>query len=245
VLAFSPAVPHNRLIGSIGMIDFQAARRAMIDGQLRSSDVTDLRVLAAMLDVPREVFVPERLAALAHLDRNLPIDEEDAAKPTQASRFLVKPMVQGRLIQALAPAEQDNALVVGCGTGYSAAVIGRLAAKVTALEENNALSRRAQATLGAVGADKVTVVTGPLAQGFPGAGPHDVILIDGGAEFVPDGISLQLAKGGRLAVVICDGAIGKAMIFHSDENGMVSGRGLFDATVPPLPGLKRAPAFVF
>jgi protein-L-isoaspartate(D-aspartate) O-methyltransferase len=238
-------MPHNPASGEIGMIDFQVARRAMVDGQLRTSDVTDLRLLAAMLEVRREVFVPERTAALAYLDRNLPIDSEEARGPAQTSRFLIKPMVQGRLIQALAPTGHDDALVIGCGTGYSAAVIARLAAKVVALEENEALSRRAQAALAAVGADKVTVVTGPLTLGFPSAGPYDVILIDGGAEFIPEPVYRQLTKSGRLAAVICDGPIGKAMIFRSDENGMVSGRALFEAAAPVLPGLRRAPAFVF
>lgn len=227
------------------MVDFQAARRAMAEGQLRTSDVTDPRVLAAMLEVRRELFVPAGIVTLAYLDRNLPINGEEARAPAQPSRFLLKPMVQGRLIQALAPSNGDKALVVGCGTGYSAAVIGRLAANVTALEEDEGLSRRAKAALAAAAVENVTVVTGELAQGFAPAAPYQVILIDGGAEFVPELIFRQLAKGGRLAVVICDGPSGKAMIYRSDEYGVVSGRGLFDTVAPLLPGFRRVPAFVF
>jgi protein-L-isoaspartate(D-aspartate) O-methyltransferase len=135
------------------MMDFQAARRAMVDGQIRTSDVTDIRLLAVMLDIPREVFVPDHLAGLAYLDCNLPVDGGGGAggagarTPAQAARFLVKPMVQARLIQATRPAGQDRVLVVGCGTGYSAAVFGRLAGTVMALDENESLLRRSRAPM--------------------------------------------------------------------------------------------------
>jgi protein-L-isoaspartate(D-aspartate) O-methyltransferase len=235
------------------MMDFQAARRAMVDGQIRTSDVTDIRLLAAMLDIPREVFVPDHLAGLAYLDCNLPVDSGGAGgaggagarTPAQAERFLVKPMVQARLIQATRPAGQDRVLVVGCGGGYSAAVFGRLAATVMALDENESFLRRSRGALAEIGLDNVTVVSGPLPLGWPAASPYDVILIDGGVEFVPAPLFDQLARRGRLATVMGAGPVGRAMLFQSDDNGEVSGRALCDATVPVLPGFKKAPAFVF
>lgn len=228
------------------MTDFRAARRAMVDGQIRTSDVTDPRLLAVMLQIPRELFVPDRLAALAYLDSNLPLDGgSDAGRPAQAARFLVKPMVQARLIQATEPATEDRVLVVGCGTGYSTAILSQLAGTVTALEEDEILLRRCRSTLAKIGLDNVTVVSGPLAQGWPDAGPYDAILIDGGVEFVPTALFDQLARGGRLAAVMGGEPVGRAMLFQSDDSRLVSGRALFDAAVPLLPGFKKAPAFVF
>jgi protein-L-isoaspartate(D-aspartate) O-methyltransferase len=235
------------------MMDLQVARRAMVDGQIRTSDVTDARLLAAMLDIPREVFVPDHFAGLAYLDCNLPVDGGGAGAagggartPAQAGRFLVKPMVQARLIQATRPAGQDRVLVVGCGTGYSAAVFGRLAGTIMALEENESLLRRSRAALGKIGTySVVTVVSGPLPLGWPAASPYDVILIDGGVEFVPAPLFNQLARRGRLATVMGAGPVGRAMLFQSDDKGEVSGRALCDATVPVLPGFNKAPTFAF
>jgi len=228
------------------MMDFQAARRAMVDGQIRTSDVTDPRLLAAMLAIPREVFVSDHLAALAYLDGDLPLDGGGWARtPAQAARFLLKPMVQARLIQATSPAGQDRVLVVGCGTGYSAAVFGGLAGTVMALDENESLVRRSRAALAQIGLGNVTVVSGPLPLGWPAASPYDVILIDGGVEFIPAPLFDQLARRGRLATVMGAGPIGRAMLFVPDDNGEVSGRALFDATVPVLPGFKKARTFVF
>jgi protein-L-isoaspartate(D-aspartate) O-methyltransferase len=236
------------------MMDFQAARRAMVDGQIRTSDVTDIRLLAAMLDIPREVFVPDHLAGLAYLDCNLPVDGSEgppraggaaARTPAPAERFLVRPMVQARLIQATRPAAQDRVLVVGCGTGYSAAVFCRLAGTVMALEENESLLRQSRAALAKIGLDNVTVVPGPLPLGWSAASAYDVILIDGGVEFIPGPLFNQLAHRGRLATVMAAGPVGRAMLFQSDDNGEVGGRALCDAAVPVLPGFKKAPAFVF
>jgi protein-L-isoaspartate(D-aspartate) O-methyltransferase len=220
------------------MMDFAAARRAMVDSQVRTSDVTDLALIAAMLAIPRERFVPDAMVPLAYLDRDLPLDGRGAG----ASRWLMKPMVLARLIQAADPRPQDRVLVVACGTGYGAAVLARLAATVVALEEDPGLAERARASLAAVGAGNVTVVTGPLDRGWPG--PHDVVLIDGGVETVPQALFDAMAPGGRLVAVVSAGPVGKAMCFQS-INAEVGGRPLFDATLPVLPGFKKAPAFVF
>jgi protein-L-isoaspartate(D-aspartate) O-methyltransferase len=242
-----------------GMMDFAAARRAMVDGQVRTNDVTDLAVIAAMLQIPREAFVPKRLAAFAYLDRDVPLNGgEDALRNGNgsdrgeggtavigpATRWLIKPVVLARLVQATAPRPHDRALVVGAGTGYSAAILSRLAATITALEEDLQLARTAQSNLSALGAKNVTVVTGALDEGWPALAPFDVILVDGGVEFVGQTLLDQLAADGRLGTVVGTGPVGKGMLFVSDK-GVVSGRVLFDATVPVLRGFTKTPSFVF
>jgi protein-L-isoaspartate(D-aspartate) O-methyltransferase len=224
------------------MLDFAAARRAMVDGQVRTADVTDYAVIAAMLEIPRERFVPDGLAPLAYLDRDIPLNGNGV--PGVATRWLMKPMVLSRLVQAAAPGPQDRVLVVACGTGYSAAVLGRLAGSVTALESDTVLAEQARAALSTVGASNVTVVTGPLANGAPANSPYQVILIDGGVETIPQALFDDLAPGGRLLAVVCAGPAGKATLFQP-VNGEVGGRPLFDAMLPLLPDFRKAPAFVF
>jgi protein-L-isoaspartate(D-aspartate) O-methyltransferase len=219
------------------MVDFRAARRAMVDGQVRTSDVTNLRVIAAMLDIPREAFVPPAQAALAYLDRDVPI----AASPP---RYLMKPMVLARLIQAADPAPDDRVLVIGAGTGYSAAVLSRLAGKVTALEEDESLFQQARSVLSSLGSLNINVIHGHLTDGAPDSGPYDVILIDGGVETVPDSLCPQLSPQGRLLAVEVTGPAGKARLLQP-VNGRFSSRELFDAFAPVLPGFRLAPAFVF
>jgi protein-L-isoaspartate(D-aspartate) O-methyltransferase len=223
------------------MVDFQAARRAMVDGQVRTSDVTHLGLLAVMMEIPREAFVPESRAALAYLDRDVVIAEAAATGP---ARCLIKPMVLARLIQAAAPVPADRVLVIGAGTGYSAAVLSRLAAEVTALEENESLFHQAKSALSAPGSLNVNVIHGHLPDGAPDGEPYDLILIDGGVETVPDRLCTQLSSRGRLVAVVMRGPVGKAKLFHV-VNGKFSGRELFDACAPVLPGFTVAPAFVF
>jgi protein-L-isoaspartate(D-aspartate) O-methyltransferase len=222
------------------MVDFRTARRAMVDGQVRTSDVTHLGLIAAMLEVPREAFVPESRAALAYLDRDVPIAAATAKEP---ARYLIKPMVLARLIQAAEPTPQDRVLVVGAGSGYAAAVLARLAASVVVVEQNEALVQQARSILPAIGGN-IRVVDGPLVAGAPDAGPYDLILIDGGVEAVPEGLFRQLSTQGRLVTVVADGPVGKATLFQT-VNGETCGRVLFDATVPVLPGFAKTPAFVF
>jgi protein-L-isoaspartate(D-aspartate) O-methyltransferase len=217
------------------MIDFAAARRMMVDCQVRTSDVTDLRLIAAMLAVPRERFAPNASAELAYLDADLPV---------AAGRGLVKPMVLAKLLQAAEIREAERVLVVGCATGYSAAVIARLAGTVVALEQDPGLAQLATSNLQALGASNTTVVSGPLVEGWSAAAPYDVILLDGAAEEVPQGLLRQLHDGGRLLGVVGRPPLSKAMLFHS-TGGESSSRLVFDATAPALPGFAKPPAFVF
>ena len=185
-----------------------------------------------MLDVPRELFVPK--AELAYLDIDIPL-----AEGAQARRML-KPVVIGRLLQALAPMPQERALDVACGAGYSTALLARLSGEVVGVEDDLALVKQAQKNLGSA----VTVVAGPLNLGWPGGGPYDVILLNGASEVVPESLFSQLTDGGRLACVLGTGRAGRAMLYLRSGRE-VGGRPLFDAAAPLLPGFAKAAEFTF
>ena len=218
------------------MLDFATARRMMVDSQVRTSDVTNLQLIAAMLAVPRERFVLKAAAELAYLDTDLPVGT--------GARALSKPMVLAKLLQAAEIKETDHVLVVGCATGYSAAVIAQLGGSVVALEQEAELARLAQDNLQALGARNTTVVTGPLVAGWPAGAPYGVILLDGGVEDVPKVLLSQLKAGGRLLGVVGRAPVSKAMLFRS-SGADASGRPIFDAAAPTLPGFAKPPAFVF
>jgi protein-L-isoaspartate(D-aspartate) O-methyltransferase len=231
------------------MVDFRAARRAMVDGQIRTNGVTDLDLIGAMLDIPREAFVPERLSVMAYLDRDLALPSGSSAP-----RYLIKPEVTAKLIQAAEVVPQDRVLVVAAATGYSAAILSRLAAAVVALEEDPGLAEMARANLRHFGLANVTVVTGSLSAGWPAAAPYEVILVEGGVETIPQPLFDGLSAGGRLITVVYEGSgdaagpvggkMGKATLY-CDVKGEVAGRALFDAAAPLLPGFAKARAFVF
>lgn len=217
------------------MFDAANARRMMVDGQVRTADVTDAAVLEAMLTLPRERFLPPSLAPLAYLDGDIAVAK---------GRALLKPMVLAKLVQAARIDPQDRVLDVGCATGYSSALLARLAGSVVALEVDADLARQAREALAAVGAVHVEVVTGPLMAGWPARGPYDVILLNGAIEVAPDSLGGQLKPNGRLLGIDGRSAASKAVIYHFIEGHMV-GRPLFDAAAPLLPGFAAPPEFVF
>jgi protein-L-isoaspartate(D-aspartate) O-methyltransferase len=217
------------------MFDTAAARRMMVDGQVRTADVTNLDLIGAMLEVPRELFVPKALADRAYLDSDVGIGE---------GRALLKPMVLAKLIQAGQIGPNDHVLDVGCGTGYSSAILAQLAGSVVALEQDPALVSAAKQALSAIGATNVTVVTGPLTAGWPSASPFDFILLNGATEVTPDSYAGQLKPNGRLACIYSPSPAAKAMIYRPVEGHLV-GRPIFDATAPLLPGFAAPEAFVF
>jgi protein-L-isoaspartate(D-aspartate) O-methyltransferase len=221
------------------MIDFAAARRLMVDGQVRTADVTDARLLSAMLELPRERFLPEDKASLAYIDLDLPVG--DTGRPV---RRLLKPMVLAKLIQAAEIENSDRVLDIGCATGYSTALLAKLAGFVVGLEENEVLANRAAQTLAESGIANVKIVVGPLAHGCPNEGPFDVILLQGATEIVPTALSGQLKNGGRLACVLGRGRAGRAMLYRRID-GDFSGRPMFDAAAPLLPGYRKPEKFVF
>jgi protein-L-isoaspartate(D-aspartate) O-methyltransferase len=217
------------------MTDFSAERRHMVDGQVRTADVADLRVIAAMLEVPREQFVPSSAVGLAYLDHDLAVGEG-------ASRRLLKPMVLGKLLNAADLAPTDKVLDVGCATGYAAAVIARIAGQVVALEQDAGLAKAAQAALSSL--PNVSVATGPLVDGWQQGGPYDVIVLEGATEIEPQAFCAQLKEGGRLLCVLGRAPGAKAMLYRR-SGGELGGRAIFDAAAAILPGFAKRPEFAF
>lgn len=220
------------------MSDFSTARRNMVDGQVRPADVTDHRIIDAMLALPREVFVPEDRRALAYLDLDLDVSEKGAPK-----RFLIKPMVVAKMVQAADIKSTDNVLVVGCATGYTAALVAKLAGRVTATEGDKALAAKAAGILATLGFGQVSVVNAAASEGAPAGAPYDAIILEGATEVTPELLYRQLGEEGRLVGVFAMSTPRAVIITHSHAD--FGDRPLFDASVPVLPGLERPPAFVF
>ena len=217
------------------MFDATTARRLMVDGQIRTADVTDAALLDAMLAVPRERFLPSTLAPLAYLDADIPIGK---------GRAMLRPMVLAKLIQAARIRAGERVLDVGCATGYSAAILARLGALVIALEEDPDLAKAARAGLAAMGVVNSEVVVGPLAAGWPADAPYDLIMLNGAAEIVPDALGGQLRPEGRLIGIGGRPPASKGIIYRVIEGRFV-GRPIFDAAASLLPGFRAPPSFVF
>ena len=218
------------------MMDFAQARRNMVDCQLRTFDVNDRAVLAAMAELPRELFVPESRRDLAYLD--VPVETG------LANRLMLSPMVLARLIQALAIESGERVLDVAGGSGYASAVFGRLGADVTMLENEGTDFAGPQAALGGLGLSP-RLVAGPLEKGAPDGAPYDAILVNGILGARPEGLLAQLApEGGRLACLQDEGRTGRAVLYvrSGDAIGL---RTLFDAAGPRLAAFQPEPDFVF
>jgi len=218
------------------MTDFSAARRHMVDGQVRPNNVTDLRVISAMLEVPRERFVPPAATALAYLDLDLAVGEGASV------RCLLKPMVLAKLIHAAEIEPTDRVLDVGCAGGYAAAVLARLADHVVALEQDASLANTARAALSTL--PNVEVVGGPLVDGWAKAGPYDVILLEGATEIEPQAFCRQLKDGGRLVCVLGLAPGASAMLYRRSGSEL-GGRAIFDASAALLPGFAKPAVFAF
>ena len=223
------------------MPDFALARRMMVDSQVRTFDVHALPVLAAMDAVPRERFVPAGRESLAYMDQDVPVSDGIAGAER---RFMLKPMVVGRLLQALDLRKGEKALDVAAGLGYSAALLARLGAEVTALESSEEGAAAARERLMALGIAGVRTAAGPLDRGWPDAAPYDVILVNGLLEVRPQGLLGQLAEGGRLGCIERRGKAGRAVIYVRSGDAFGS-RAIFDAGAPVLPAFRAEPGFVF
>lgn len=217
------------------MSDFTVARDLMIEGQIKPNRATDPRLLSALRAIPREAFVPESLKTVAYVDENIKI---------APGRHLMEPRVFGRLLQSLEVGTDDLVLDIGGGSGYSAAVLSKLAGAVVAVEEDTALATLAEKLLAGQGCDNAVVVRAPLTQGCPAQGPYDAIFLNGAVEEVPGALLQQLKEGGRLAAVVLVDGVGKAMLYLK-SHGIVGRRQLFDAAVSPLPGFALPKKFVF
>jgi protein-L-isoaspartate(D-aspartate) O-methyltransferase len=208
--------------------DFAAAREAMVESQLRPQGVTDRGTLDAMARVERERFLPSHTRPLAYVDRAVAIGD---------GRFLAAPAVLGQLLTQMMPQRGERALVVGAGTGYSAAVLAEIGLDVVAIESDLSLVAAGK-QLG------VGIIEAPLEGGFAKGAPYDLILIDGAVETIPDAIIDQLADGGRLGTALVDRGITRLVVGRK-AGGAFGILSFGDAGVPALPGFSRPKAFKF
>jgi protein-L-isoaspartate(D-aspartate) O-methyltransferase len=215
------------------MSNFAAQRLNMVEGQVRANDVTDRRIQEAMREVPREHFVPSHLINVAYADHCLEIIP---------GRHILDPRCFAKLLQLASIGGGDHVLDVGCATGYSAAVMARLASDVVALEEDEELVSTAAKRLEKI--ENLQIAQGRLSSGFHQAAPYDVILVNGALELRPDSLIDQLADGGRLVAVIRNAKRGRAYLFLNNGDAL-SERPAFEAQVPVLTGFEKAAGFVF
>ena len=215
------------------MIDFSARRTMMVDTQVRPSDVTKFPIIEAMLSVDRELYVPRDQREAAYMGENLAIS---------AQRVILEPRSFGKLLDALDVHPGDLVLDLGCGLGYSTAVLARMAEAVVAVEDDSAMAAEAQQRLSEQGVDNAAVVTGPLAEGAAKHGPYDVIIVEGGVASVPEALLAQLKEGGRIGCIFMEGSLGVARIGHKGAQGL-NWRYAFNASAPIVAGFEKATAF--
>jgi protein-L-isoaspartate(D-aspartate) O-methyltransferase len=216
-------------------MDHARARLNMVNNQLRPNRVDDPNVLEAMAEVPRERFLPTALRGVAYADEDLPLPD---------GSWLIEPLVLARLIQGAGIRPTDVVLVIGCSTGYAGVVLSRLAATVI-LVEPEARAQALEKLLDELGVDNVAVVVSDdPATGHPSQGPFDIIFLVGSVPSLPPALAEQIGETGRILAVIDDGRIGKATLF-TKLHGVVGEHEMFDAQIPPLPGLVASPGFAF
>jgi protein-L-isoaspartate(D-aspartate) O-methyltransferase len=218
-------------------MDYAAARHAMVESQIRTNRVADPTIVAALSEIPRELFVPAPLRSVAYVDEAIPLGH---------GRVLMEPLALARLLQAANIQPTDVVLDIGCGFGYSSAVLARLAATVVAVEEVPDFAREANRLLSELSVLNACVLESPLIAGCPKQAPYDVIVIEGGVEDVPEALIAQLGEGGRLVCILlgAGGGFGKGTVF-SRIGGTTVRQTIFDAGTPVLAGFRRVPSFVF
>ena len=215
------------------MSDFATRRTMMVDTQVRPNDVTKFPVIEAMLTVPMEDFVPSSRRSVAYSGENLDLG---------GGRVLLEPRTLGKMIDMLDLQPDDMVLDLGCGYGYSSAVVARMVQAVVAIEESDEMASETERRLNEAGVFNVAVLKAPLAEGAPKQGPYDAILIGGGVEEVPAAILDQLKEGGRVAALFLEGALGVVRIGHR-LHGRVNWRYGFNAQAPLLAGFERERGF--
>ncbi|WP_114284580.1 protein-L-isoaspartate O-methyltransferase family protein [Candidatus Halocynthiibacter alkanivorans] len=215
------------------MSDYAQRRTVMVDTQVRPSDVTKFPIIEAMLSVPREIFVPTEKREAAYIGENVDLG---------GNRVVLEPRTLAKMLDALNIQKNEMVLDLGCGLGYSAAVIARMAEAVVAVEEDN-LAADAQVALSEIGADNVILETGAISAGAPQHGPYDVITIQGAVENLPDGIISQLKEGGRIGCLMAEGNLGIVRIGYK-INDVMNWRFAFNAGAPVLPGFEADREFV-
>lgn len=217
------------------MQDYAAAREAMVDRQVRPSDVTRYGIVDAMLRIPRERFVPSPKRNIAYAGEAVEIAPD---------RWLLDPRVFAKMVDFAEIEPEDAVLDIGCGLGYSSAVLSCLCRAVIAVENDETMAGTAEDTLRDIGADNVAVLTGPLNEGAPSEAPFNVIIVEGGIAAPPRALFDQLAEDGRLVAIWVEGSMGRAQV-SVKSGGSISTRWAFDAAAPVLPGFAAEPSFAF
>ena len=227
-------------------MDFATQRTNMVESQVRPSDITDRRIIRAMAEIPRELFVPQALRDVAYMDADVPLSAAGSA--AGAGRALIAPRIFAKLVQLAEIEADDVVLDVGAATGYSAAVLAKLARAVLALESDDRLAREARRVLADLKLDNVSVVTSDLPGGHPQDGPYDAILIEGALAEVPRALLEQLKDGGRLVAIVlstpAQGSLCKAVVWRR-HYGTLGEKSAFDAAAPVLSGFEKAMEFAF
>jgi len=223
------------------MAEFLQQRINMVESQVRPSDVTDRRILRAMLELPREDFVPEGMRAMAYMDGAVQVAPH---RNGVLARYLLPPRTLAKLVQLAGIDASMRVLDVGPATGYSTALLAKLAARVVALEVDAGLCARLKDNLSTLTLANVRVVEAPLPTGAVGEGPFDAILLNGAVEAVDPRLLDQLKEGGRMVGVLASGSFGRAHVWRRFSDGFDTRRD-FDAAAPPIPGFARPAGFVF
>lgn len=217
------------------MTNYAARRTMMVDTQVRPSDVTKFPIIDAMLSVPREAFVPGSLREAAYIGENVPLGRQ---------RVVLEPRTLAKMLDGLDIGLDDLVLDIGCGLGYSSAVMARMAEAVIAVEEDDEMFEEAQGILMEQGADNVVLHHAPLVEGAPKHGPYDVIVVEGAVVRLPEPLTDQLKEGGRIACLFSEGALGVVRIGHKID-GKMTWRDAFNAGAPVLPGFEPHAEFTF
>ncbi len=217
------------------MTDFSAARDAMIESQIRTSDVTDLAVLAAFRSIARETFVPTARKALAYADCHV---------ETDAGRTMLSPRDLAKMVQAVEIEPNDVVLDLACGRGYSSAILAQLADTVVGLETDEAAVERATELLVESDVSNAAIVQGDLKSGAAEHGPFNVIFVGGAVPAVHQPWFSQLANGGRIVCIIQNGPVGRVTVFTKSGDA-IGQKVIFDSSAPYLPGFEPAAEFVF
>lgn len=217
------------------MPDYAARRTMMVDTQVRPSDVTKFTIIGAMLNTPREIFVPDALRETAYVGENISLAE---------NRVLLEPRTLAKMLDMLDVTQTELVLDIGCGSGYSSALLAQMAQAVVAVEEDDTLAQDAETALAQVGAEAVIVHKGPLTHGAPDHAPYDAMIVQGGVSKFPAGLVAQLREGGRVICLFMEGQLGVVRL-GVRQGDQISWRDVFNAAAPVLPGFEKQEAFTF
>ncbi len=218
------------------MNDFEQARVNMVESQVRTWEVLDQSVLDLLLVVKREEFVPGKYRALAFADMEIPLGHGEV---------MLAPKLEARMVQELGIRKTDKVLEVGTGSGYVTALCAKLGGQVVSVERIPEFSQSAARKLAGHGIQNVQLVVGEAAEGWPSAGPYDVILLTGSLPFLPDTLQNQLRPGGRLLAVVGEPPVMTAMLVTRTSDQAFNSVGLFETSIPPLRNIRQPERFVF